>query len=172
MNLLIFKTGGTNLKKNFFISMFILVVLLGSLFLYLKMHPPLSYSGITTYAEDEKKRVIEIENTGFVNVELITVLVNGREKGKIELGVSRSNHIIMGSGLDEDPAITFHSIDEFPIKPQSNSEDRTEKINKDELQSIKFYGIRIFGHEEPKVITIKYKYLGMSFSLEVDTVKE
>ena len=108
MILLIFKTGGTNLKKNFFISMFILVVLLGSLFLYLKTHPPLLYSGITNYTEDEKKRVIEIENTGFVNVELITVLVNGREKGKIELGVSRSNHIIMGRGLDED---TMHRVE-------------------------------------------------------------
>ncbi|MDX1805865.1 MAG: hypothetical protein R3267_02410 [Paenisporosarcina sp.] len=160
------------MKKNFFISIFIIIVLVGSLFLYLKTHPPLSYSGITDYTEDEKKRVIEIENTGFVNVELNAVLVNGRDKGKVELGVSRSNHIIMGSGLDEDPAITFHSIDEFPIKPQSNSEERAEKINKDELQSIKFYGIRIFGHEEPKVITIKYKYLGMPFSLEVDTVKK
>jgi len=169
---MIFKTGGTNLKKNFFISVFIIVVLLGSLLLYLKIHPPLSFSGITNYTEDDKKRVIEIVNTGFVNVELNTVLVNGRDKGKVELGVSRSNHMIMGSGLDEDPTITFHSIDEFPIKPESNSEDRTERINQDELQSIKFYGIRIFGHEEPKEITIKYKYLGMPFSLEVDTVKK
>lgn len=160
------------MKKNFFISLFIIVVLLGSLFLYLKMHQPLSYSGITNYAEDDKKRVIEIVNTGFVNVELNTVLVNGRDKGKVELGVGRSNHMIMGSGLDEDPTITFHSIDEFPIKPESNSEDSAERINQDGLQSIKFYGIRIFGHEEPKVITIKYKYLGMPFSLEVDTVKK
>jgi len=169
---LIFKTGGINLKKNFFISVFILIGLLGSFFLYLKMHPPLSYSGITNYTEDDKKVVIEIENTGSVNVELNTVLVNGRDRGKVELVVSRSNHMIMGSGLDEEPAITFHSIDEFPIKPESKPEDRTERINQDEFQSIKFYGIRIFGHEVPKVITIKYKYLGMPFSLEVDTVNK
>ena len=136
------------------------------------MHPPLSYSGITNYTVDDKKVVIEIENTGFVNVELNTVLINGSDKGKVQLGVSRSNHMIMGSGLDEDPTISFHSIDEFPIIPESNSEDSTERMNPDELQSIKFYGIRIFGHEEPKAITIKYKYLGMPFSLEVDTVQK
>lgn len=136
------------------------------------MHPPLSYSGITNYTVDDKKVVIGIENTGFVNVELNTVLINGSEKGKVQLGVSRSNHMIMGSDLDEDPTISFHSIDEFPIIPESNSEDSTERMNPDELQSIKFYGIRIFGHEEPKLITIKYKYLGMPFSLEVDTVQK
>jgi hypothetical protein len=139
----------------------------------LKIHPPLSYSGITNYTVDDKKVVIGIENTGFVNVELNTVLINGSDKGKVQLGVSRSNHMIMGSDLDdEDPTISFHSIDEFPIIPESNSEDSTERMNPDELQSIKFYGIRIFGHEEPKLITIKYKYLGMPFSLEVDTVQK
>ena len=84
------------MKKNFFISVFIIIVLVGSLFLYLKTHPPLSYSGITDYTEDEKKRVIEIENTGFVNVELNAVLVNGRDKGKVELGVSRSITLLWG----------------------------------------------------------------------------
>ena len=132
----------------------------------------MDYSGITNDTEDDKKIVIEIENSGFVNVELNTVLINGINKGKVELGVSRSNHLVIGSGLDEDPSITFHSIDEFPIKPKTYLKERTERLYQDELRSIKSYGIRIFGHEEPKVITIKYNYFGIPFSLEVDMLNK
>lgn len=163
---------GTNLKKKYLLLVIIIVTLLGSLILYLKTHPPLSTNGITYYPEDDTKRVVEIENSGLVNIKLNTVLINGKDEGKVELGVSRSNHMVMGSGLDEDPNITFHAIDEFPIKPQSKSKGIAEKINQVDLQSIKLYGIRIFGQEEPKVVTIKYTYLGIPFSIEVDVVNK
>jgi hypothetical protein len=60
--------------------------------------------------------------------------------------------MVAGGGLDEDPNITFHSIDKFPIKPQLTSSEITEQVKQGELESIKQYGIRIYGQDKPKEV--------------------
>lgn len=160
------------MRKRYLLIATIIFLLLGSIIVYLKANPPLSALGVSYYADDETKRVIQLVNSGLVNIKLNTVLVNGNDKSKVELGVTRSNHMVMGGGLDEDPTITFHAINKFPIKPVLSPEEFMEKVNQGELQSIKQYGIRILGLEEPKVVTIKYTYLGFPLSLEVDVVRE
>lgn len=156
------------LKKKVLIIGGILFFLLLGCFIYLKANPPLSASGISFYSDDETKRVVVIVNSGFTDIKLKNVLVNGNKAENVELGVSRTNHMVAGGGLDEDPYITFHKINELKIQPELPHEKRYEM---DDRQIIKHYGLRFWGNEVSEKINIKYTYLFIPYSLEVD-VKE
>ncbi len=130
--------------------------------MYIKMNPPLSAPGITYDIRDETKRVIQIVNDGFANCNLKSVLVNGNAAQQVELGVSRTNHMVLGAGVEEDPNITFHDIQEFQVQPKGLADKHV----------IKHYGLRVFGKENPEYIKIKYTYLGIPYTLEVDVKRE
>ncbi|KGX87120.1 hypothetical protein N783_10460 [Pontibacillus marinus BH030004 = DSM 16465] len=140
-------------------------------FIYLKSNPPLSSKGVSFYADYETKRVVEIENNGFANLKLKDVLVNGFKAEKVELGVSRSNHMIAGGGLDEDRYITFHKLSELEIQPVLPLDEQRKLYQKGDKKIIKHYGLRVFGNEVPKTLNIKYTYLGIPYSLEVDVTE-
>jgi hypothetical protein len=159
------------LKKALLIIGGILVfTLLGSL-IYLKVNPPLSANGISFYPDDETKRVVEIENSGFANIKLKNVLVNGNNAENVELGASRTNHMVAGGGLDEDPYITFHKINKLEVQPKLPSQEQKELYEKESRQTIKHYALRAFGVEAPEKINIKYTYLFIPYSLEVDVTE-
>lgn len=159
------------LKRKLLITGLIFVFLLWGCFIYLKSNPPLSSKGISFYADDETKRVVEIENNGFANLKLKHVLVNGFKSEKVELGVSRSNHMVAGGGLDEDPYLTFHKLNELEIQPMLPLEEKRRLYQKGDKKIIKHYGLRVFGNEAPKTLHIKYSYLGIPYSLEVDVTE-
>jgi hypothetical protein len=81
--------------------------------------------------------------------------------------------MVSGTILDEDQ-ITFHNINEFSVKPRLTPEEitRIKEEEKGDKQTIIHYGLRITGNEPPEKITIKYTYLGIPFSIEVDVKEE
>ncbi|WP_133058602.1 hypothetical protein [Halalkalibacter urbisdiaboli] len=159
------------LKKTLLIIGGILVFLLLGSFIYLKTNPPLSANGISFYLDDETKRVVEIVNSGFANIKLKNVLVNGNKAENVELGASRTNHMVAGGGLDEDPYITFHKINKLEIQPELPLDEQKGLYEIDDRQIIKHYGLRVFGNEVPEKINIKYTYLCIPYSLEVDVTE-
>ncbi|AYC30330.1 hypothetical protein [Paenisporosarcina cavernae] len=145
-------------------------MLLGSI-IYLKANPPLEANGISFYPDDKTKRVIEITNFGLANINLENVLVNGNNSENVELGISRTNHMVVGAGLDKDPYITFHKINELEIHPALPLDELNELNEMDDRRIIKHYGLRTFGNEVPEKITIKYTYLFIPYSLDVDVTE-
>lgn len=141
-------------------------------FIYLKSNPPLTVTGKTYYTYEETKRIVSIENNGFTDIKLKNVLVNGKKAKNVELGVSRTLQMVGGTIRDGEQ-ITFHNINEFAVKPRLQDEEITRIIEdeKGDRQTIIHYGVRVTGNEPPEKITIKYTYLGIPYSLEVD-VKE
>ncbi|WP_227396118.1 hypothetical protein [Jeotgalibacillus aurantiacus] len=149
------------------ISGTIIALLLVSV-IYLKFNPPLSANGVSFYADDETKRVIEIINDGFTDVSLRQVMADEKKVEQTELGIGRSNHIIAGDGLDEDPYISFHNINEYAIQPALSSEELNDLYTVEDTQVVKHYGLRTFGDHSPQKITIDYTYLFLPSTLEVD----
>lgn len=142
-------------------------------FIYLKANPPLAVPGITFYTYEETKRIVSIENNGFTSIKLKNVLVNGKKAKNVELGVSRTLQMVSGTIRDGEQ-ITFHNINEFDVKPRLRDEEITRIIEeeKGDRQTIIHYGLRVTGNEPPEKITIKYTYLGIPYSIEVDVKEE
>lgn len=148
----------------------IFISIVGSI-VFFKTTSPLSSTGITFYDADETKRGVEIVNSGFANISIQKVLVNGNEARKVELGASRTNHLVVGEGIEKVPYITFHNINELEVKPELTAEKLKELNEKDDNETIRHYGLRVIGNEVPEIITIEYKYLGILYSLDVDVQK-
>jgi hypothetical protein len=156
------------LKKTSLIIGFVSVFIVLSIFIYIKVNPPLSANGVSSYSDNEMKRVVEIVNSGFANINIESVLVNGNEAKTVELGASRSNHLVIGGGLEEDRYITFYNINDLEVQPELSIEHLKKLNEKGDTQIIKHYGLRVIGYEVPEKIMIKFTYLGIPFSLEVD----
>jgi hypothetical protein len=156
------------LKKTSLIIGFVSVFLVLSIFIYIKFNPPLSANGVSSFSEDEMKRVVEIVNSGFANINIKSVLVNRNKAQNVELGASRTNHLVIGGGLEEERYITFHNFNELEVQPELPIEELKRLNEKGDTKIIKHYGLLVFGNEVPEKIMIKYTYLGFPFSLEVD----
>jgi hypothetical protein len=155
------------LKKVSIIIGVAFVFLLLSIFIYLKLNPPLSTPGYSSYSDDKMKRIVEIVNSGFANIKIKSVLINGNKAQKVDLGASKTEHLVAGAGIEEDPNITFHNINDLEVQPVVER----DKLSLKGKDLIKHYGLRVYGNEVPKKVMIKYNYLGIPFSLEV-SVKE
>ncbi|GAA0339908.1 hypothetical protein GCM10008967_32860 [Bacillus carboniphilus] len=156
------------MRKRLIIFVIIFLNIFVGRYLYIKAHPPLMVSGFSSYADNEWKKVIEIVNKGSSDVFLQNALVNGKEPPIHELGVSRSNHLVIGSGLDEDPNITYHPIKELAVHPKLSTEKLRILYDQKDREVIKHYGIRVIGNEIPEVITIEYRYMGILFAVHID----
>lgn len=156
------------MKKAFLTVVVIISISIVISVVYFLKKPPLSSAGITFYDADETKRVVEIVNSGFVSISIQNVLVNGNEARKVELGASRTNHLVAGGGIDKYSYITFHSINELEVQPELRAEKLHELNEKGDSETIRHYGLRVIGNEVPEIITIIYKYLGILYSLDVD----
>ena len=142
---------------------------MASVLFYIKLHPVLLVGAISWNKYDDTIRWFEIGNEGVFSIKLKSVLVNGtKTPEKVELGISRSLHVVSGGGLDEDPDITFHNIDEYRIKPRLSPKKLGELAEIHDRAVIKNYGIRI-NHDEPlENAIIKYTYLGIPFTYKKD----
>jgi len=163
-----------NKKVTIFIGS--IVVLLIGTFLYMKMNPPLDIRGISANAEQAGNRssdegnsfviVANPENNGLANIRIKDILINSNEKpNRVELGVGRSNHMVMvihALGNIDEGDISFHEIDEYPIKPLSTLQSEEMDSN-----TIKRYGIAVSHDEKINNLVVKYRYLGIPLEKRV-----
>ncbi|KGX87671.1 hypothetical protein [Pontibacillus marinus] len=165
------------LKKMGIFIVVIMILVVGVL-VYLKINPPLDIRGlgsnaeqsgnITSYKGNPFVIVAQPENNGFVNIRLKEVLVNSyKEPLKAELGVGRSNHMIMVKqalgNIGEDEKISFNEISEYPISPLTKVQN--EQVDSD---TIKHYGIAVFHDKKINNLIIKYSYFGIPFENEIE----
>ena len=132
---------------------FMLPLLFSFALLVVKGYPPLSADGVSVYHDEPSKMAIELRNHGFVDITVHEVFVNGKAATQAELGISTSNHLVLGANIEDDPDISFHPLGEAAITP-----DRERKGH---------YGILVHGEETPEGITMYYRYFGIPFTLEV-----
>lgn len=149
------------LKVSLISSLLVIVCI----FVLLKIYPPLSSWGFTSFADQETKKVVEIVNSGYVPIKIKRVLVNENEAKEVELGVSTSNHMVLGAGIDEEPTITFHNILQVKVQPKPSQEELNDLTITD---IARHYGLRVTGNEIPEIITIQYSYFGIPFELDID----
>ncbi len=149
------------------VSLFALIII--GLIVFVKSNPPLVSDGLTWNPNDKTFKLIEVQNIGFTDILLKQVLVNeSEEPKKVELGVSRSDHMVKGGELDSDSNITFHAINEHKIHPVLSSAERKTLNDNDDRETIRHYGIRI-KHDKPiQQIIIEYNYLQVPVTLRKD----
>jgi hypothetical protein len=159
------------LKKIWIITLISLCTILIAIRFYLDKNPPLKSSGLTQ-SNASNEIILEMNNVGIANIQLSKVLINGKElPHKLELGVSRTSHMVLGGGLDEDPNISFHPITELPIEKELTPESKRELIGSGDKSAIFHYGLRLNHNEPIKNITIHYQYVGLNLSIERDIMK-
>ncbi len=132
------------------------------------MNPPL-YSGGEYYG---KPFGIELWNKGFASVKIRSVLVNAEETPeRVDFGSSNSLRLVLGEELDKNPSITFHKIDDYKINPEYSSKELKDIINKNDRTKSLAYGLRIYYGKPIEKIIIKYTYLGIPFTYEIEVKK-
>ena len=78
-------------KKNIVVLVIIAVI---GLFIYLKYNPPLYSPGVTCNSQTHKDVIVELRNSGFIDIRLKKVLINdGEIPLKAQLGVDRGRNI-------------------------------------------------------------------------------
>ncbi|NBI27754.1 hypothetical protein [Chengkuizengella marina] len=135
-----------------------LFVLMIAAYSYIFYHPPLLWNG-HSFNEDNKKVILNIKNNGIRNVEIIDVYVNGDKVTKtVELGISYSGKVVQ---LKDEPGYDIVFVSNFKenvIHPKADN--IYEAMEKNEPTD---YGIRMANNKPIETITIKYKYLGMTW---------
>lgn len=156
-------------KKIPLISSIIIIIIVLVLIIILVNQSPLKVNG---YSKEDNGRtlILEVINKGISNVELIDVFVNDNKNPvKVELGVSYTGHLVVGSGLDEDPNIKFLEINKEKISPDLSPEEKELAIKKKE--SPIHFGIRIYENDPIDEVTVKYKYFGWTYTKSFIVVK-
>ncbi len=146
------------------LSTLIVALIIG--FIFLRNLQVLKISGITQ-SSDIKMVILELKNSGFRDIKLLNVTMNESQiPDRSELGVSYSNRLVIGDGLEEDPNIKFYdNISEIKIKPATNQEEKKLIIQSKKRPTD--YGLRIYSKKQIVNVTIKYKYLGLIYRKEV-----
>ena len=128
-------------KRSIQFGIILLILILIGLVMFVKSNPPLVSSGLTSNPNDKTFGIIEVQNIGFIDIGLKQVLVNEIEEPKqVELGVSRSNHLVLGGELDSDPNITFHAINEHKIHPALPPTEQKKIDDNIDRETIRNYG--------------------------------
>ncbi|MFF2091406.1 hypothetical protein [Paenibacillus sp. NPDC058174] len=150
-------------KRGKWIAIAGLVILIVFLGFFAAAQRPLKADGITTIAESETL-IIGLVNNGFWGIKLTDVAVNGKRvpAQDVQLIVSYTQHLVAGSGLEEDPNIKFVAVDAMKIGPKLDAEE-VQKY-KGRTDTPINYGVRIISDEKIEQITIRYNYMGLPFT--------
>jgi hypothetical protein len=151
-------------KKKIGYIIFLSIIILA--YVYLTLNSPLVSNGTMGNQNDKSIKLIELENFGFADIVIKDVLVNETEPPKtVELGISRSNHMVT---IANDPEITFHSINKYKIKPRLSGEEMQRLDDENDNETIRHYGLKISLDKPIESVTVKYTYLLIPFTLHKD----
>lgn len=160
------KVENLKAKKKILILFLILLVLLLIALIALSNYQALRISGITQ-SMDNQMVVLELENKGWSDIELLHVTINETQiPDRSELGVSYSSRLVIGSELDEDPNIKFHAnLHEIKITPSAKDERGLLTPSRNKPTD---YGLRLSNINKINNVTIKYKHFGWVYDKQVD----
>lgn len=158
-------------KKGKIIILFSVIILMviTSIYTYLKFNPPLIFSGgiyHSNYKNGAKINIIDIENKGRFDITIKKVYTDeSLNPEKVELGVSKSLRLVAGHMYNSE-LVTFYEIDKYKIMKRLNSLE-IDKIVGNENNTTIYYGIKIYDDKLFNKVFIEYKYFGIKFILEI-----
>ncbi len=133
----------------------IIILLIASLFIYLKNNPPLQHS-MTVVSDNLQSVVIDLPNGGVGKIEITGVKVNNNqspEKVKIQYLLSEEGVKLLDNSNEINKA-NFYSLKEKSIPPDTD------------IYQAK-YGLNVVSDKRIETITVKYKYFGMNYKKKV-----
>ncbi|WP_026562718.1 hypothetical protein [Bacillus sp. J37] len=158
------------MKKKILISVFILVVIVIGIFSFVKFNPPLA-SGTIASSGDLTFVVISIGNKGFSHVEITDVLVNNNEEPqdkKIQLSNPLKGFIVADDFDGEAREYGITNIKDVLIEPNTAPSTQLDKVNDGTAtEDDKSYGLSVIHNKQINMVTINYRYLGLSFEKRV-----
>ncbi|OCA84402.1 hypothetical protein A8F94_17020 [Bacillus sp. FJAT-27225] len=153
------------------------IILTGTIVLFLGfiyLSNPIVLNGSSTYEDPNGSRdiVFHLYNEGISKVSIKKVLINNQvDNKKVDLGISYDTPQIVQSGTRNE-MIKFFELGDVFVNPRIQSNQVKDALNKKEMTPI-HYGIRIKNFTEPiESITIKYKYLGLPITKEINVMNE
>lgn len=149
------------MKKLLYFSVAIIIFLIAAV-IFLYSHHPLQIGGHTVIYNEAV--IIEIKNKGISDIQLENVIVPNPEQTKVEIGVSYSMQLVIGSGLNQ--GRTFENLSAQTVHPELTFEQKIEAIEKGQGTPI-HYGIRI-NDSSVKEVMIQYRYLGLRYTETIE----
>ncbi len=169
-----FKWGAKKLKKRLVISFSALAVIIGGIYFYLILNPPLEI-GTLAWSNDKKSVIVGVGNKGFQNLEIVDVLVNNGEapaETKVQVSNALLGFVITDKADGKEAAeYNFTNIEDVTIKKDTSPSANLKKLNDETAtRDDVIYGVNVFDDKEIHNVYIKYRYLGMQYEeiVEID----
>lgn len=149
-----------------FALLFVITLLgIGLFIAFLLNQNPLVSDGFAEYNNARKQVDISLVNEGRYHLFIQEVMVNNKAPKKVQLVISYTGQLVAG-GIDDDPLAKFVDISEAPIHPQLTPQEFQAAV-KTKTTPI-HYGIRVVGNDDIEVVSIRYKYMGITFTREIN----
>lgn len=146
--------GGSVVKKMGFL--FGIIVIIG-IALYLVLAQPNLEANLLGTGEDKKVILVTLENTGFRDIQLLDIHVNGTQKpNKVKLQVNKTGKGFAITDTFDNPGYEFIDYDSIAIEPE-------KVVNKNKEEIVSVYALSIKHSVEVHSISVRYKYLGKEF---------
>ncbi|GAA0134915.1 hypothetical protein YSY43_17550 [Paenibacillus sp. YSY-4.3] len=147
-------------------SSFIILIL--SFYLYVWISDPLKADGWSNYNNEQKRIYLSLVNNGSTKIKIEKVTVNNeKQPEQLNLVMSYTGQLV-SAGIEDDTQARFVGIDEGFIHPKLSENELKELINHNEKGLPLHYGVLIINKEDIESISIKYKYLGISKTKNVN----
>ncbi|MED3908745.1 hypothetical protein P4597_06045 [Peribacillus simplex] len=136
--------------------LFGVIVIIGIALYFILAQPKLEADLLGT-GEDKKVILVTLENTGFRDIQLLDIHVNGTEKPDIvKLQVNKTGKGFTITDTFDDPGYEFMDYDSIAIEPE-------KVVNKNKEEIVSVYALTIKHSVEVHSLTVSYKYLGKEF---------
>ncbi|AZK45141.1 hypothetical protein [Paenibacillus lentus] len=146
----------------------LLCITMLSFYMYIWISDPLKTDGWSNYNKEHKRIYLSLINNGFIKMEIEKVTVNsGKQPEQLNLVMSYTGQIV-SAGIEENPQARIIGIDEGFIHPKLSENELRDLINNNTQQLPLHYGVLIINKENIESIRIKYKYFGISKTLNVN----
>ncbi|PGS51003.1 hypothetical protein [Bacillus sp. AFS041924] len=155
---------GINALKRIIVSLLLLTIIVVAYVFIIKQKPPIEIGRIVPN-DNNKGLAIETGNVGFSDIHLKKILINNKE-------VPEKTKIQIGYGFQEyDSSELFDFINKknikvqsMVIKPNTSPKNLNKKLNQGTVSAKdKVYELSLLHNKKINKITLKYRYLGVSF---------
>jgi len=151
-------------KTLIFIAVILVVSTVGMYFIF-KNNPPLEVITIDRNPIGPNSTIIGVVNKGFRPVEIEEVFVNNNSS-------PRNSEVLISNAVDrfrpEDKNVDGESKEFIRIEPGMSSSEYITKFDQDQLTKDDIiYGISVIHNVELENVTIKYKYLLISYDTTI-----
>jgi len=134
--------------------------------MWLQKTPPLEHGAFSTNS-DRTSIIIELGNKGFRDIQLTDVLINNNEEPtdvKMQINNAEQGFVLVDTfHSPEAKDVHFMSLKDGHIKKGMIEEQLNAK------ESMNVYGLSIMNKQPIASVEIHYRYLGMSYAVELDT---